>query len=355
MEIAKALSRDVKLLILDEPTAALNESDCDNLLGLLKELKYHGVTSIMISHKLKEVIRIADTVTVLRDGKTICTLDAQKGEVSEGILIKHMVGREINNVFPKRDHQVPDEVILEVRNWTAYDQQLGRNVLTNAAFTVRRGEIVGFAGLMGSGRTELARSIFGNPDGYRISGTLLVEGTERKITHPGQAIDAGIAYVSEDRKRNGLVLIQDVKSNITMANLKQIARRNVVNNNAEIMVARKYRDALGIKTPTVEQLVMKLSGGNQQKVSVAKWLFVEPRILILDEPTRGIDVGAKYEIYTIMNRLVAEGMGIIMISSELPEVLGMSDRVYVVSSGRITGELPVAEATQERIMKLATN
>lgn len=353
VEIAKALSRDVKLLILDEPTAALNESDCDNLLELIGDLKRHGVTSIMISHKLKEVIRIADSVTVLRDGKTICTLGAE--DVSEGVLIKHMVGREINNVFPERSHTIPKDILLEVRDWTAVHPQTGRNVLTGATFNVRKGEIVGFAGLMGSGRTELARSIFGNPDGYRLSGTLLVEGKKRAISHPEQAIGAGIAYVSEDRKKNGLVLIQDVKSNITMANLKQISRNSVVDSNMEIRCTREYKEKLKIKTPTVEQLVMKLSGGNQQKVSVAKWLFAEPRILILDEPTRGIDVGAKYEIYTIMNRLVEQGMGIIMISSELPEVLGMSDRVYVVSCGQITGELPVAEATQERIMELATN
>ncbi|OQX29203.1 MAG: ABC transporter ATP-binding protein [Spirochaeta sp. LUC14_002_19_P3] len=352
VEIAKALSRDVKLLILDEPTAALNESDCDNLLGLIEDLKQHGVTSIMISHKLKEVIRIADTVTVLRDGKTICTLG--KEEVSESKLIKHMVGREINNVFPKREHQISNEVLFELKNWNAVLPNTSQSVLSDVSFKVRKGEIVGFAGLMGSGRTELARSIFGNPDGYRISGTLIIEGQKKHLPHPEQAIEAGIAYVSEDRKKNGLVLIQDVKRNITLANLKHIAQRRVVNDNAEIKCAQEYREKLNIKTPTIEQLVVKLSGGNQQKVQVAKWLFAEPRILILDEPTRGIDVGAKYEIYTIMNRLVEQGMGIIMISSELPEILGMSDRVYVVSRGRITGELPVAEASQERIMELAT-
>ena len=353
VEIAKALSRDVKLLILDEPTAALNESDCDNLLGLIQDLKQHGVTSIMISHKLKEVIRIADTVTVLRDGKTICTLGIE--DVTEGVLIKHMVGREINNVFPKRDHTIPDEVLLEVRDWSASLPHSGKSVLSKVDFKVRRGEIVGFAGLMGSGRTELARSIFGNPDGYRLSGQLMIEGKPKTISHPEQAIAEGIAYVSEDRKKNGLVLIQDVKRNITMANLRGIANRFIVDDNVEIQYARDFKDKLNIKTPTVEQLVMKLSGGNQQKVSVAKWLFAKPRILILDEPTRGIDVGAKYEIYTIMNRLVEQGLGIIMISSELPEVLGMSDRIYVVSSGRITGELSIAESTQERIMELATS
>lgn len=355
VEIAKALSRDVKLLILDEPTAALNETDCDNLLRLIEDLKTQGVTSIMISHKLKEVIRIADTVTVLRDGQTICTLDAHAGEVSEPILIKHMVGREIENIYPPRPATVEEEVVLEVKNWGAFNTQAGRPVLQDVSFTVRRGEIVGFAGLMGSGRTELARSIFGNPDGFRLAGELFVSGKREVISHPSRAIRAGIAYVSEDRKKNGLILIQDVKQNVTLANLRAIANRGVVNDNQEVKVAREYTDALRIRTPTVEQEVRKLSGGNQQKVSVAKWLFVTPRVLILDEPTRGIDVGAKYEIYTIMNRLVSEGMSIIMISSELPEVLGMSDRIYVVSDGRIAGELPISEATQERVMELATN
>ncbi|MCS6995144.1 MAG: sugar ABC transporter ATP-binding protein [Anaerolineales bacterium] len=355
VEIAKALSRDVKLLILDEPTAALNEDDSANLLNLLRELKQHGVTCILISHKLKEVISIADTVTVLRDGKTICTLDAKKGEVSEQVLIKHMVGREINNIYPPRERIRSDEVVLEVRNWSAYDPKLGRNVLKDVSFHLKRGEIVGFAGLMGSGRTELARSLFGNPDGYEIRGEMYVRGQKLRFGHPQEAIRAGMAYVTEDRKAKGLILIQDVKQNITLANLNEIANHGVIDGNAEVKVANDYRESINIKTPTVAQIVGNLSGGNQQKVSVAKWLFVRPDILILDEPTRGIDVGAKYEIYTIMNRLVQQGMSIIMISSELPEVLGMSDRVYIVSSGRISGELPIEEATQEKIMHLATN
>ena len=699
IEIAKALSKEVKLLILDEPTAALNEDDSENLLNLIRELKQHGVTSIMISHKLKEVIAIADTVTVLRDGQTICTLDAHKGEVSEFVLIKHMVGREINNIYPERqrnpfktaaasveaakaagvkvisydrlisntpavdyyvtfdslavgaqqaqylvDHatgkghplylytgaatdtnaflffqgawgvlqpriadgtfviknssqavhlqanasltreqqsaifgqvttnwdahtatnlaqfnlnadtaadkgkvfilapndstaraigdvfaadkdvksylitgqdaeeasvqylldgkqsmtvfkdvrtlvqtavdatvallkgQAPavngaynngaidvpalqspvvtldkanvksavidsgyyqageaagasnppasaanvavgivlptkdeprwiqdqarfqkafkaagynaeilfsqgdaarekanvaallakgikvliicpqggGEVVLEVKNWNAYDPAVGRTILKDVNFNVKKGEIVGFAGLMGSGRTELALSLFGNPKGYRISGEVLIGGKPGHFKHPEKAIKGGLAYVTEDRKGAGLILIQDVKQNITLANLREIARRSIVDGNLEIQVAEQYRRSLNIKTPTVEQRVGNLSGGNQQKVSLGKWLFVKPNLLILDEPTRGIDVGAKYEIYTIMTQLVQEGMSIIMISSELPEVLGMSDRVYVVSSGRITGELPIEEATQEKIMQLAT-
>jgi ABC-type sugar transport system ATPase subunit len=700
VEIAKALSRDVKLLILDEPTSALNEGDSENLLNLLRDLKDHGVTCIMVSHKLREVIAIADSVTVLRDGRTICTLDAHKGEVSEYVLIKHMVGREINNIYPKRqrnpfkaaaaaveeakaagvnvisydrlitntravdyyvtfdsiavgaqqaqylvDHATgkgnplylyagaatdnnaflffegawavlqpkiadgtfviknssqannlqanailtrdqesaiigqittnwdPDtaknlaqfnltvataadkgsvfilapndstaraiadafaadedvksylitgmdaeeasaryimdgkqsmtvfkdvrtlvqtaidaavallkgqapvangaynngvidvpalqspvvsvdkanvkaalidsgyyrtsdftnassapkssaslaigivlptkdeprwiqdqtrfqnafkavgydveilfsqgdsakekanvesllakgikvliicpqgggEVVLEVKNWTAYDPTLGRTILKNVNFNVKKGEIVGFAGLMGSGRTELALSLFGNPKGYRVKGEVFVEGKKQHFKHPHEAIDAGLAYATEDRKAAGLILIQDVKQNVTLANLQEIAHQGIVDGNAEIKVAEEYRASLNIKTPSIEQKVRNLSGGNQQKVSVAKWLFVKPDLLILDEPTRGIDVGAKYEIYTIMTGLVEQGMSIMMMSSELPEILGMSDRVYVVSAGRITGELPIEEATQEKIMELATN
>jgi len=355
VEIAKALSRDVKLLILDEPTAALNEDDCDNLLDLLRGLKQHGVTSVLISHKLKEVIRIADTVTVLRDGQTITTLSAIKGEVSEGVLIKHMVGREIDNIYPRREHRRSSEVVLEVKNWNAYDSNLGRAVLKDVSFKIKKGEIVGFAGLMGSGRTELAKSIFGNPDGYSIAGELRVKGEVRHFRRPQDAITHSVAYTTEDRKKNGLILIQDVKQNITLANLREIAVRGVVNANREVKVAEEYIKALSIKTPSMEQKVANLSGGNQQKVSVAKWLFVKPEVLILDEPTRGIDVGAKYEIYTIMNKLVSEGMSIIMISSELPEILGMTDRIYVVAAGRITGEMATTEATQEKVMQLATS
>jgi putative multiple sugar transport system ATP-binding protein len=355
VEIAKALSKEVKLLILDEPTAALNEGDSENLLKLLRDLKTNGVTCIMISHKLKEVIAIADTVTVLRDGQTIVTLDAKKGEVTEPVLIKNMVGREINNIYPKRGVREIGPVVLEVKDWNAYSPVLGRNILRNVNFQIRKGEIVGFSGLMGSGRTELALSIFGNPDHYRVDGDILVNGKKRNFNLPQDAIEAGLAYVTEDRKGDGLILIQDVKQNITLANLEEISRRWIVDSNAEVQVANEYKNSLNIKTPTVEQKVQNLSGGNQQKVSLGKWLFVKPNILILDEPTRGIDVGAKIEIYTIMNRLVEQGMSIMMISSELQEILGMSDRVYVVSSGRISGELPIQEANQEAIMRLATN
>ena len=355
IEIAKALSRDVKLLILDEPTAALNEVESDNLLALLRGLRTQGVTCILISHKLREVFAIADSVTVLRDGQTIITLDAKKGEVSEAAMIKYMVGREIENIYPRRETIPPGEIVLEVKGWTAFDTVLGRDVLKDVRFNVRKGEIVGFAGLMGSGRTELAHSIFGNPDGYHLKGELSVKGRKAAFALPEDAIHAGIAYVSEDRKGDGLILSQDVKQNISVANLRELASRGVVNANAEIKIANQYKGSLNIKTPSVEQKVVNLSGGNQQKVSLAKWLFVKPNLLILDEPTRGIDVGAKFEIYTLMTELVKQGMSIMLISSELPEVLGMSDRVYVVAAGRIAGELPISEATQERVMQLATN
>ncbi len=355
VEIAKALSKDVKLLILDEPTAALNEDDCENLLDLILELKKRGVTCIMISHRLKEVLRIGDTITVLRDGKTICTLDNSAKQVQESELVKHMVGREITNIYPKREHVRSETVVLEASHWTAHDPSTGRMVLNDMNFHIKKGEIVGFAGLMGAGRTELARSIFGNPDNYYLSGELRLKGKKVHFPDCKAAIRAGIAYASEDRKGNGLILIQDIKQNITLADLGKISDYGTLDANKEVKMANEFKSALKIKAPNVEQKVVNLSGGNQQKVSIAKWLFATPEILILDEPTRGIDVGAKYEIYTIMNRLVAEGMSIIMISSELPEVLGMSDRIYTVSAGKISGELSATEADQEKIMHLATN
>ncbi|MCJ8007168.1 ATP-binding cassette domain-containing protein [Lederbergia wuyishanensis] len=354
IEIAKALSKDVKLLILDEPTAALNEDDSENLLDLLRELKKQGITCIMISHKLKEVISIADKATVIRDGETICTLDASKGEVNESAIIKNMVGREIDDIYPKREKKSFGDKILELSNWTAYDPQLGRNVSNGINLHVRKGEIVGVAGLMGSGRTELALSIFGNSKSYKLQGDLFVEGRPVNFKHTDEAIKAGIAYVTEDRKGDGLFLLQDIKSNISAANLKGISSNGIINENEEIKVADHYKTSLGIKTSSLQQLVGNLSGGNQQKVSLGKWLFVGPKLLILDEPTRGIDVGAKFEIYSVMNELIDQGMSIIMISSELGEVLGMSDRIYVMAEGEIKGELSAEEANQENIMQLAT-
>ncbi len=355
VEIAKALSKNISLLILDEPTAALNENDSENLLELLREIKNQGVTCILISHKLKEVIAIADSVTVLRDGKTISTIDTSKEMISEGKIIKDMVGREINDIYPKRTKKEVKEKILEIKGWSAYNPSVGREILKNVEFNVRKGEIIGIAGLMGAGRTELAHSIFGNASNYDIKGDLYVEGKKHALHNPNDAIKAGISYVTEDRKGNGLILIDDIKSNITIANLKELSTNSILNKNEEIKVTNEYKDSLNIKAPSVEQKVGNLSGGNQQKVSLGKWLFVKPKVLILDEPTRGIDVGAKFEIYTIMNELVYQGMSIIMISSELPEILGMSDRIYVMSGGRMVGELSQAEATQEKIMKLATD
>ncbi|MGI6085145.1 MAG: ATP-binding cassette domain-containing protein [Acetivibrionales bacterium] len=354
IEIAKALSKNANILILDEPTAALNEIDSQNLLQIIRELKEQGVTSIMISHKLKEVISIADTITILRDGKTICSMDETKGTINEGDIIKNMVGREIDNIYPKRDDKNLGDVCLEIKNWNVYDPNLGREILHDVNICVRKGEIVGISGLMGAGRTELALSVFGNPRGYKINGEMIVNGCPTCFSHTSKALKSGLAYVTEDRKGDGLILIQDIKSNITIANLKVLSKYGIINENEEVKVANEYKHSVNIKAPSIEQTVGNLSGGNQQKVSLCKSLFVLPNILILDEPTRGIDVGAKYEIYTIMNRLVAEGMSIIMISSDLLEVIGMSDRIYVMAEGRITGELKAEEATEEKIMEVAT-
>ncbi|HEX2985328.1 MAG TPA: ATP-binding cassette domain-containing protein [Caproiciproducens sp.] len=354
IEIAKALSKDVKLLILDEPTAALTEADSENLLNLLRKLKEQGVTCIMISHKLKEIISIADTITILRDGKTICSMDATERKISENEIIKYMVGREIDNVYPVRKKHEIGDISFAVKDWTAYDPAVGREILHNISLNVRRGEIVGIAGLMGAGRTEFALSVFGNPRGYKIQGDLLINGEKKVYRHPQKAIQGGLAYVTEDRKGDGLILIQDIKQNITFANLKKICNNGIINQNEEVRIANEYLKSINIKAPSVDQIVGNLSGGNQQKVSIGKSLFIGPHTLILDEPTRGIDVGAKYEIYTIMNRLVEAGMSIIMISSELLEILGMSDRIYVMSEGKITGEFNIEDATQEKIMAMAT-
>lgn len=355
VEIAKALSRDARLLVLDEPTSALNESDSENLFDLLRGLKKEGVTSILISHKLQEVISVADMVTVLRDGQSVATLDNNNGEVNEDVLIKNMVGRSIENIYPDREKKPIGEVIFEVRDWNAYDPRVDRKILKNININLKKGEILGITGLMGAGRTELARSLFGNTDGYHIDGEMLVHGKPVNFSDPQKAIKAGLAYVTEDRKGDGLILIQDVKTNITIANLERILNHGfLIDENAEIKDAREYKDSLDIRTPSIDQKVLYLSGGNQQKVSLAKWLYVQPEVMILDEPTRGIDVGAKYEIFTIMNQMVEQGMSIIMISSELPEILGMTDRIYVISEGSVTGEVLTEETDQESIMRFAT-
>jgi putative multiple sugar transport system ATP-binding protein len=354
VEIAKALSKNVKLLILDEPTAALNEDDCSNLLNLLRDFKKQGITSIMISHKLKEVLAIADTITVLRDGETICSMDIIGNKVTENTIIKNMVGREIDTIYPGRSSGcITDDVIFEAKNWNAFKGE--KQILKDVNIKLRRGEIVGMAGLMGAGRTEFALSVFGNTPNYKLSGELYMNGEKTDLPYPGKAIEKGIAYVTEDRKSKGLVLIQDIKYNITFANLNGILRNGILDLNKEIKIANEYKQNLSIKTPSVEQKIFTLSGGNQQKVSVAKWLYAEPNVLILDEPTRGIDVGAKYEIYTFMNKMVEQGMSILMISSELLEILGMSDRIYVMAEGRITGEFLAGEATEQKIMEIATD
>ena len=356
VEIAKALSKNCKLIIFDEPTSSLNEDDSINLLNIMRELRDQGITCIMISHKLREVTAIADTITVLRDGSTICSLDAKTDDISEANIIRNMVGRSIGDVYPKREKHEFGEVMFEIKNLTVEDPKTGREILKNVNLNVRKGEIVGLQGLMGAGRTECALTVFGNPYGYKIkSGEVIMNGRSKMFKSPKEAIKNGLAYVSEDRKGNGLVLIQDIRYNTTLANLKEIASGLSIDANKEIVIANKYKDDINIKAPSIEQKVNNLSGGNQQKVQIAKWLFTEPKVLILDEPTRGIDVGAKLEIYTLMNKMVEEGMCIIMISSELPEVLGMSDRLYVMSEGQITGELDASEATEEKVMKMAIN
>jgi putative multiple sugar transport system ATP-binding protein len=352
VEIAKALSKEVSLLILDEPTAALNDDDSQHLLDLLDGLRDEGITSVIISHKLNEVTRIADTVTVLRDGKTIETLPA-KG-LSEERIIAGMVGRDLEHRFPPRTPDIGDEV-LRIEDWTVHSPaQPDRVVVDNATLSVRRGEIVGLAGLMGAGRTELAMSVFGRSYGTGISGRVVKDGAEIDTRTVQAAIRNGLAYVSEDRKRYGLNLIEGVQRNVSAAALDKLAKRGWVNENEEFSVAERFRRSMGIRTPAVSTQVGTLSGGNQQKVVLAKWMFTDPDVLILDEPTRGIDVGAKYEIYSIINELAAQGKAVLVISSELPELLGLCDRVYALSEGRITGELDRAEATQERLMQYMT-
>jgi putative multiple sugar transport system ATP-binding protein len=350
VEIAKALAKKVKLLILDEPTAALNENDSEKLLQLLLQFKSNGIASILISHKLSEVSRVADSITILRDGATIETLDTHKDVITEDRIIRGMVGRDMTHRFPPREAKIGD-VIFEVKDWTAYHPlHAQRKLSDNVNMHVRRGEVVGIAGLMGAGRTELAMSIFGRAYGAHISGKAYKNGKEIDISTINKAIANGIAYATEDRKAYGLILIEEIKDNITLANLEEISDAGVINEPKELTVTREYRDKLNIKCSSILQKAVNLSGGNQQKVVLSKWLFSNPDILILDEPTRGIDVGAKYEIYTIINRLASEGKGIILISSELPEILGMSDRIYVMRRGQIVGEMPAADASQEKIM-----
>jgi putative multiple sugar transport system ATP-binding protein len=352
VEIAKALSKRVKLLILDEPTAALNDEDSDHLLNLILHLKEQGITSIIISHKLNEIKKVADSVTVIRDGKTIETI--KKSDVTEERIIKDMVGRDLEHRYPDHTPHIGEE-ILRVEDWTAHHpQDPNRVMVDNVNLNVRRGEIVGIAGLMGAGRTEFAMSLFGRSYGSKISGRVFKNGTEIKTRTVSEAISNGLAYATEDRKTYGLNLIDDIKRNISMAALKKLEKLGLVNDGQEWTVANEYRKSMNIKSPTVLAKTGKLSGGNQQKVVLSKWIYSDPDVLILDEPTRGIDVGAKYEIYSIINKLAAEGKGVIVISSELPELLGICDRIYAISEGRITGELPIEEASPEALLKLMT-
>ncbi|CAM8650345.1 MglA ABC-type sugar transport system, ATPase component [Comamonadaceae bacterium] len=351
IEIAKALSKEVKLLILDEPTASLNETDSDALLELLLELKRQGISCILISHKLNEISKVADAITVLRDGATVASLDCRSEPVSEDLIIRHMVGREMADRYPKRTPHVGDTV-FEVRDWVVHHAiHPERKVIKGVNLHVKRGEIVGIAGLMGAGRTELAMSIFGRTYGQNISGKVLLNGKEVDTSTVQKAIDHGIAYVTEDRKGYGLVLDETIAWNTTLANLPAVAKRTVVDEGREFNVAQDFRKKLNIRSPNVFARTVNLSGGNQQKVVLSKWLFSEPEVLILDEPTRGIDVGAKYEIYTIIAQLAAEGKCVLMISSEMPELLGMCDRICVLNEGAFVAEFPAAEATQEKIMR----
>ena len=351
VEIAKALAKNAKLLILDEPTSSLNEQDSQALLDLLLKFKKEGMTCIIISHKLNEVSYVADKITVIRDGSTIETLTKGVDDFSEDRIIRGMVGREIADRFPKRPGVKIGEVNMEVKNWTVHHPiYTERKVVDNVSIKVRKGEVVGISGLMGAGRTELAKSIFGKSYGTNISGQLFLNGKEVHLKNARDAIHHKIAYVTEDRKGDGLILSNPIKTNTTRANLEAVSEKGIIDKDKEYAVAVEYKEKLKTKCPTVEQNVGNLSGGNQQKVLLAKWMFADPDVLILDEPTRGIDVGAKYEIYCIINDLVAAGKSVIMISSELPEVLGMSDRIYVMNEGRIAGELNAQEASQEKIM-----
>lgn len=358
VEIAKALAKDVRLLILDEPTAALNDEDSAKLLRLMRELKSQGITSIIISHKLNEIARIADSVTILRDGRSIETLDVRDPATTEERIIRGMVGRDLDSRFPDRTpYEGPADAgpVLEIRDWTVrHPLDRGRKAVDGVSLQVRRGEIVGVAGLMGAGRTELAMSVFGRSYGHYERGTVLKDGREVRTRTVPEAVAHGIAYVTEDRKHYGLNLGDSVSRNISLASLGALARRGVVDGHEERKVAERYRRTMNIKAPNVLEPVGRLSGGNQQKVVLSKWILAGPDVLILDEPTRGVDVGAKFEIYTVIDRLAAEGKAILLISSELPELLGMCDRIYTMAAGRLTGEVAREDATQEVLMRHMT-
>ena len=351
VEIAKALSKKVRMLILDEPTASLNESDSAALLDRLMAFRDQGIGSILISHKLNEVARVADHITVLRDGRTVDSIDCHAEPIQEDRIIRSMVNRDLAHRFPERKVKI-GEPVLSVENWSVHHPvHPERQVIRNVDFSVRRGEVVGIAGLMGAGCTEFAMSLFGRSWGTHISGCIRLEGREVALPSVAAAIDAGLAYVTEDRKQLGLILADDVRKNITLASLDQIAPRRVIDDMAELKVASDYRNRMRIRCSDVYQETGQLSGGNQQKVVLSKWLMTDPRVLILDEPTRGIDVGAKYEIYCIINELAEAGRGVVVISSEMPELLGICDRICVMNDGAFVGEFAAADATQEKIMR----
>ncbi len=351
VEIAKALSKHARILILDEPTASLTETEANNLAVILKELRNEGITCIYISHRLREVFELADTITVLRDGRTVCTVD--KNDIDEEKLIARMVGRELKQIYPRKKREAGD-IIFEVRNWSVFDGARGKNSVSDVSFTLRRGEILGFSGLVGAGRSELFMNII-KAAGETVSGELLLNGAPIDIKSVGDAVKNKIMLATEDRKRFGLVLSMDINKNISLASLDKISKRSVIDKNAEIQNSTRFAAELKIKTPSVEQLAGNLSGGNQQKVVIAKALMIKPQILILDEPTRGIDVGAKLEIYNIINELVDAGVGVIIVSSDLTEIIGMSDKVAVMHEGALKAVLDISEATQENIMRHATN
>ncbi|VIO77955.1 Xylose import ATP-binding protein XylG [Bradyrhizobium ivorense] len=351
VEIAKALSKRVRLLILDEPTASLNEADSEALLERLRAFREQGIASILISHKLNEVARVADRITVLRDGRTVDSLDCRSERIEEDRIIRSMVNRDLAHRFPERNVAIGDPV-MTVENWSVHHPlHTTRQVIKNVDFTVRRGEVVGIAGLMGAGRTEFAMSLFGHAWSYNISGKVRLDGREVVLSSVPAAIDAGLAYVTEDRKQLGLILADDVRKNVTLASLRQVAGRGVIDDVVELKAASDYRNRMRIRCSDVYQETGQLSGGNQQKVVLSKWLMTDPKVLLLDEPTRGIDVGAKYEIYCIINELAEAGKGVVVISSEMPELLGICDRICVMNDGAFVGEFAKEDATQENIMR----
>ncbi|PKL21686.1 MAG: ABC transporter ATP-binding protein [Spirochaetae bacterium HGW-Spirochaetae-4] len=353
VEIARAISQKAELLIFDEPTSSLNDDESQKLLDLMREFRKEGITCVMISHKLDEVLSVADSITILRDGQSIVSFDLRERRVTEQEIIKEMVGRELKNLFPQKEPDI-GEVVFEVKDWNVYHPDYHTmKIIDNASFHVKKGEIVSFCGPMGAGRTEMMMSIFGNSYGYGATGEIFLKGEKVSFRNPKDAIEKGVGYVSEDRKSLGLILIQDVKTNITNSSLRRLAKHGIIDKDLELRKAEQYKETLQIKTPSLQQLVRNLSGGNQQKVVLSRCLLADPDIFIVDEPTRGIDVGAKFEIYSILNDMVKEGKSVIVVSSELAEAISMSDRIYVMNEGKIKGVLNRDEATQERIMHMA--